>query len=389
MNCLSILTVAANLLAAVAMAYNLNPAVLIPKSAADGKVSAGQKIPITWSGAETSHLNIDLINPDHPYLLDGPYSVALGVNAEDGQFTWTVPEGLPTGKGFQFRVWGAEVPSPSSSLGNSPRFDIVNDVLVKAPTSCHPERPCKVTWDVPNIKEKQESKVDLNLYRVGETRPLAKLATVNASDREFIWSVPADQRLEEAGPVYIAAEDPNASPQKQQQLHLSQQTNSFKVSRWTPAEQRVLDLQEAAKQEALRTHQQNQLHHQKLVAQQLEANKPQGQPQQQQQPQQQPQRPQQQPKEEIAIKKEEAQKETALKDGDNIDNKKEDVKKEAADKKEDEKKDEKKPNGRVEIGKGRQQANTKQQHKNAAPASAQAATAIVVISAIAALLPFF
>lgn len=366
MNCLSILTVAANILA-LALAYNLNPTVLIPKSACDGKISAGQKIPITWAGAETSHLNIDLVNKDHPYLLEGPFSIALGVSAEAGEFIWQVPEGLPTGEGFQFRVWGAEVPAPNSDLGISPKFTIVNDVLVKAPSSCQADRPCKVTWEVPANKEKQDAKVDLNLYRVGETKPLAKLATVNAADREFIWSVPADQRLEEAGPVYIAADAPNANPQKQQQLHLSQQTSSFKVSRWTPEEQKVIALQEQVKQDALRTHQQNQLIHQKQIAQQLAEQKGQAQPQQPQQG-----------------KQAEQQKEAEKKEGD-----KKEAEKKDADKKEGEKKDEKKPTGRVEIPKGRQQAKPKQQSKNAAPSAAQAATAVVVLSAIAAALPFF
>lgn len=196
---------------AVVYASNENPVVQSPKNMT---YNAGMKIPVTWDKATTGYVNIDLVNL-YRNVLDTPYSIAIAVPGQQGKFEWEIPADLKSAVGYQVRVWGAYQPKSMDNFGNSDLFTIFNDIpnavnnfIVTSPSKCSPCRvgtPCKITWDYPKTVN-APADVDIVLYQVGDQVPLQKLATVKASDKQFVWDVPADSALLKNGNVFISVD---------------------------------------------------------------------------------------------------------------------------------------------------------------------------------------
>jgi hypothetical protein len=225
---------------AVVYGYNENPVVQSPKNMT---YNAGMKIPITWKEATTGHVNIDLVNM-YRNVLDTPYSIAFGVPAAEGKYMWEVPADLKTAVGYQVRVWGSFQPKSIDSYGNSALFTVFNDLpqavnnfKVTSPSKANPCRidgPCKITWDFPKTIN-PPADVDVVLYKIGDPLPVAKLATVKASDKEYVWNVPADMNLLELGPVFISVDGSGVAHEAPKMAsNMGANSEAFKVEKQLP-----------------------------------------------------------------------------------------------------------------------------------------------------------
>lgn len=206
-----------SILSAICAASNLpNPQVLEPKNMT---YNAGMTIPIKWSGAKTGFVNIDVINV-YRDVLSRPVTIASGVPADKGIFQWKIPSILKTAVGYKIRVWGAYQPEKSDLEGVSQMFTVFNDIpdavnnfIVLTPNSkkpCAVNYPCMITWDYPETID-PPNQVHLGLYRVGDSKPAYKIATVNAAEKSFKWQVPNDPTLLQ-GNVFIAVDGSGVAP---------------------------------------------------------------------------------------------------------------------------------------------------------------------------------
>jgi len=113
----------------------------------------------------------------------------------------------------------------------------VNNFIVTSPSKSNPCRidgPCKITWDFPATIN-APADVDIVLYQVGNPVPLAKLATVSASDKQYIWDVPSDKSLLSQGNVFISV-DGSGTPHEAPKMASNMGANSdaFKIAEPIP-----------------------------------------------------------------------------------------------------------------------------------------------------------
>lgn len=171
-----------------------------------GPVEAGKAYNIKWDGAgKYGYVNIDLKNSCG--LMTHVDTIAT-VPANQGGYTWNVPEYLKSGSCYQVRVWGVEQPRQGEEQGQSSSFNVINNIpnapnhfVVKRPEHIAPNRECKLEWNYSPVAI-SPAMVDINLCKEGHG-VVRKLATVPASDKQYVWNVPSEQEFCDGGKYYL------------------------------------------------------------------------------------------------------------------------------------------------------------------------------------------
>jgi hypothetical protein len=169
-----------------------------------GPVEAGKTYDIKWDGqGKYGYVNIDLKNTCG--LMTHVDTIAT-VPASQGAYSWSVPDYLKSGSCYQVRVWGVEQPRQGETQGQSNTFNVQNSIpnapnhfIVKRPDQVAVDRECKVEWNYSPVAV-CPAMVDINLCKEGHG-VVRKLATVPASDKQFVWNVPAE--LCDGGKYYL------------------------------------------------------------------------------------------------------------------------------------------------------------------------------------------
>jgi hypothetical protein len=193
-----------------------NPVVISPKN---GTYNAGDSVEIKWANATTGFVNIQLVN-DFPEVLQSAYTIALGVPAVDGKYTWKVPSSLRTAAGYKIIVWGVKPSDNLEKSGQTNSFTIINNVpnavntfKVLTPNSekqCAVGAPCVITWDYPDHFEQRPAYVHVRLFKGESLVPAMYIAQVPADQKTFTWNVPNDKTL--LGPDMYISVSSDASP---------------------------------------------------------------------------------------------------------------------------------------------------------------------------------
>lgn len=174
-----------------------NPRVVSPQGMT---YQAGSAMDIAWDkDVSTGFVNIDVVDTSDGGVLQFPLTIAQGVPAEAGHYTWKIPSSLKSAANYQVRVWGSHQPMETTGAGMSQRFTILNTlpdaVTGFTVTSPSKERPCaagttcRITWDYPEMAN-HPAFVHINLYKVGSTEALEHIATVPSSQKIFDWVIP-------------------------------------------------------------------------------------------------------------------------------------------------------------------------------------------------------
>lgn len=170
-------------------------------------IKAGEKVPINWSDqGDYGYVNIDLVNSCG--YMAGPMHVAT-VPANQGTYTWDVPDYIKHGGCYKVIVWGVEQPQPGDTRGQSTPLTVSNDIpnapqtlVVNCPGKVELGNDAVIEWNYSPIAP-HPAYVDINCVNA-QGQVVKKLATVSCSDKRYVWHVPEnDDVLCHGGPYYL------------------------------------------------------------------------------------------------------------------------------------------------------------------------------------------
>lgn len=194
-----------------------NPVVVAPQN---GTYNAGDIVEIKWKDATTGFVNIQLVN-DFTEVLNNPLTIALGVPAGEGKYSWKVPASLRTATGYHVIVWGVKPSAGQEKSGQTSTFTIVNNIpqavntfKVLSPNAdkrCAVNAPCVITWDFPEHMDQRPAYVHVRMFKGDSQTPALYIAQVPADQKTYTWNVPNEKGLL-AEDMYISVSSESSPP---------------------------------------------------------------------------------------------------------------------------------------------------------------------------------